>query len=418
LHHIYNIETLEAAYNALKRDAAAGTDGETWRSYGENLEENLKDLSERLKRGGYRPRPVRRVYIPKPDGKQRPLGVTAVEDKIVQRAAVEVLNAIYEVDFKGFSYGFRPGRSQHKALDALYVAITTKKVNWILDADIRNFFDSINFENLVEFVEKRIADKRVVRLIQKWLKAGVLENEKLEYAESGTPQGASVSPLLANVYLHYVYDQWLQEWRKKQAKGEVIIVRFADDTIVGFQHQKDAEQFLQELKERLHRFGLELHPDKTRLIEFGRFAAQDRARRGEKRPETFTFLGFTHICGEDRRGKFMVKRQTVGKKLKAKVQAVKTELSRHINQPIKEVGDWLTKVINGYYNFHAVPGNYAALTNFRHQIKLAWYKVINRRSQRRSLKWCQMELMAARWLPSPRILHPYPDQRFYRQHPR
>lgn len=418
LHHIYNIEALEAAYNALKRDAAPGVDGVTWSSYGENLEENLTDLSDRLKRGGYRARPVRRVYIPKPDGNQRPLGITALEDKIVQRATVEVMNAIYEVDFKGFSYGFRPGRNQHQALDALYVAITTKKVNWILDADIRDFFGSINLENLVKFVERRIADKRVVRLIQKWLRAGVLEDEELEYAESGTPQGASVSPLLANVYLHYVYDQWVQEWRKTRARGEVIIVRFADDTIVGFQHQGDAERFLEELKERLCKFGLELHPDKTRLIEFGRYAARDRAKRGQRRPQTFTFLGFTHICGENRKGKFVVKRQTIGKKLRAKVQAVKTELSKRINQPVSEVGTWLNKVINGYYNYHAVPGNYRALSNFLYQVKRAWFGVLNKRSQRRGVKWYQLDLMAAKWLPSPRIKHPYPAQRFYRLHPR
>ena len=418
LHHIYNINALRAAYFNLKEDAAAGIDGETWKSYGENLEVNLTDVSERLKRGAYRAKPVRRVYIPKPDGRQRPLGVTALEDKVVQRATAEVLNAIYEVDFKGFSYGFRPGRNQHQALDALYVAITTKKVNWILDADIRDFFGSINFEHLVKFIEKRITDKRIVRLIQKWLNAGVLESGELEYAERGAPQGSSISPLLANVYLHYVYDQWIQEWRKKEAHGEVIVVRFADDTIVGFQRQGDAEQFLTELKERFLSFGLELHPDKTRLLEFGRNAAESRKKRGEGKPETFTFLGFTHICCEDRHGKFKVQRQTIGKRMRAKLDAIKVELKGRINDTIKEVGTWLRRVVEGHYVYYAVPGNYPALSDFRHRVIQAWYRLLNRRSQRRSVTWEKMTLIATHWLPIPRIRHPYPDKRFYRLHPR
>lgn len=416
LHHIYNREALRAAYYSLKRDAAPGVDGQTWEGYGEGLEENLKDLSERLRRGGYRAKPVRRVYIPKPDGKQRPLGVTALEDKIVQRATVEVLNTIYEIDFKGFSYGFRPGRNQHQALDALYVAITTKKVNWIVDADIRDFFGSISFENLVRFVERRIADKRVIRLIQKWLRAGVLEDGKLEYAEDGTPQGASASPLLANVYLHYVYDEWIQEWRKKQAKGEVIVVRFADDTIVGFQHQEDAERFLTDLKERLQKYGLELHPDKTRLIEFGRFARERRAKRDQGKPQTFTFLGFTHICSETKDGWFDVKRRTIGKKMRAKLDAVKTELRKRINSTVTEVGAWLGKVLNGYYQYHGVPGNYRALSSFRYQVARAWFRTLNRRSQRCSVTWEKMSSLIERWLPKPHILHPYPALRFARQH--
>ncbi len=416
LHHIYNIDTLRAAYYSLKRDAAPGVDGETWENYGESLEDKLKDLSERLKSGAYRAKPVRRVYIPKSDGKQRPLGVTALEDKIVQRATVEVLNAIYEVDFKGFSYGFRPGRNQHQALDALYVAIKTKKVNWIVDADIRDFFGSISFENLVKFVERRIADKRVLWLIQKWLRAGVLEDGELKYAKEGAPQGASASPLLANVYLHYVYDQWIQQWRKEQSRGEVIVVRFADDTIAGFERQCDAEQFLEDLKERLHEFGLELHPDKTRLLEFGRFAAERRAKRGEGKPETFTFLGFTHICSETRGGKFEVKRQTIGKKMRAKLESVKTELRSRINDTVVEVGTWLKKVLTGHYQYYGVPGNYQALSDFRYQLSRAWFRVLNRRSQRRSLTWNKMEDLLATWLPRPHIHHPYPDERFSRQY--
>ena len=301
LHHIYNLDTLRTAYFSLKKEAAAGVDGETWQHYGETLEENLQDLSHRLKRGAYRAKPVRRVYIPKTDGRQRPLGVTALEDKIVQRAAVEVLNAIYEADFLGFSYGFRPGRSQHHALDALYTGLLTRKVSWVLDLDIRSFFDKISHEWLMKFVEHRIADRRVVRLIQKWLNAGVLEDGKRIRMEEGTPQGGSASPLLANVYLHYVFDLWVQAWRRKHAHGDVIVVRFADDIVVGFQEKSDARQFLGELTERMLKFDLQLHPDKTRLLEFGPFAVKNRKQRGEGRPETFNFLGFTHICGKKKR---------------------------------------------------------------------------------------------------------------------
>ena len=269
LHHIYDVHRLRAAYLALKREAAAGVDGETWRHYGEQLEDNLHDLSERLKRGAYRAKPVRRVYIAKTDGRQRPLGVTALEDKIVQRATVEVLNAIYETDFLGFSYGFRPGRSQHNALDALYTGLLTRKVNWVLDLDIKSFFDGISHEWLVKFIEHRIADRRVVRLIQKWLNAGVLEDGKRMRMEEGTPQGGSASPLLANVYLHYVFDLWVQAWRRKRAHGDMIVVRFADDIVLGFNSKADADQFRVELTERMRKFHLELHPEKTRLLEFG-----------------------------------------------------------------------------------------------------------------------------------------------------
>src|SRR5438876_280625 len=313
LHHIYNLETLRMAYFRLKKEAAPGMDGETWRHYGEKLEENLQDLSERLKRGAYRAKPVRRVYIPKADGRQRPLGVTALEDKIVQRAAVEVLNAIYETDFLGFSYGFRPGRSQHQALDALYTGLLTRKVNWVLDLDIKGFFDGISHEWLVKFLEHRIADRRVVRLIQKWLNAGVLEDGRRTRSEEGTPQGGSISPLLANVYLHYAFDLWAQRWRKTQASGAVIVVRYADDFIVGFQEKSDAERFWVELAERFRKFRLELHPEKTRLLEFGPYAAENRTKRGLGKPETFDFLGFTHICGKKRSGRFTVVRQTIRK---------------------------------------------------------------------------------------------------------
>src|SRR5437016_6705410 len=339
LHHIYNLETLRMAYFSLKKEAAPGVDGETWRHYGEELERNLQDLSERLKRGAYRAKPVRRVFIPKADGRQRPLGVTTLEDKIVQRTAVEVLNAIYETDFLGFSYGFRPGRNQHQALDALYTGLLTRKVDWVLDLDIKGFFDGLSHEWLVKFVEHRVADRRVVRLIQKWLKAGVLEDGRRTRAEEGTPQGGSASPLLANVYLHYVFDLWAQAWRRKQAGGDMIIVRFADDIVLGFEVKADAVRFWAELIERMRKFSLELHPEKTRLLEFGPFAAENRKKRGEGKPETFNFLGFTNICGQKRgNGRFTVLRQTIRKRLQAKLSEVKAELKRRMHDPIPDVG--------------------------------------------------------------------------------
>jgi len=412
LHHIYNLEALKGAYFKIKKDAAAGVDKETWSSYGENLEQNLQDLSERLKRGAYRAKPVRRVYIPKADGQQRPLGITALEDKIVQRGTVEVLNAVYEADFLGYSYGFRPGRSQHQALDALTAGLTMKKVNWVLDADLRDFFGSISHEWLVKFIEHRIADKRVVRLIQKWLNAGVLEDGAVTYKEQGAPQGASASPLLANVYLHYVYDLWVQQWRQTEARGEVIVVRFADDTIVGFQYQSDAEQFLEALKERLRKFALELHPEKTRLIEFGRYAAQRRTERGDGKPETFTFLGFTHICSNTPNGKFMVIRQTINKKMQAKMKLLKAELKRRMHEPLKKVGSWLSKVLNGHYQYYGVPGNSLALHSFHYQVYCCWRRALMRRSQKGYVTWQRMNVIANRWLPKPRICHPYPLERF------
>ena len=411
LHHVYDVEHLRAAYFALKRDAAAGVDGETWRHYGEALEENLPDLSGRLKRGAYRAKPVRRAYIPKADGRQRPLGVPALEDKIVQRATVEVLNAIYETDFLGFSYGFRPGRSQHDALDALYAGLLTRKVNWVLDADIRGFFDAIDHGWLVKFVEHRIADRRVVRLIQKWLNAGVLEDGTRTRSEEGTPQGGSISPLLANIYLHYVFDLWVQRWRKTQAHGDVIVVRYADDFIVGFQHRADAERFLAELRERFAKFGLELHPEKTRLLEFGPFAAEHRRRAGQGKPETFNFLGFTHICGKKRNGRFTVVRQTIRKRLQAKLSEVKAELRRRMHDPIPAVGRWLRSVVEGHLRYYGVPMNGPALFTFRFQVGRLWCRTLRRRSQTARLTWERMRRLIRRWLPPPRICHPYPLRR-------
>jgi RNA-directed DNA polymerase len=414
-HHVYALETLRMAYLSLKREAAPGVDGETWRHYGEDLEDNLHKLSHRLKRGAYRAKPVRRVYILKTDGRLRPLGVTALEDKIVQRAAVEVLNAIYETDFLGFSYGFRPGRSQHNALDALYTGLVTTKVNWVLDLDIRSFFDAISHEWLVKFIEHRIADRRVVRLIQKWLNAGVLEDGKRIRMEEGTPQGGSASPLMANIYLHYVFDLWVQTWRRKQTLGDVIVVRYADDIVVGFQSEMDAKQFLAELTERFRKFSLELHPDKTRLLEFGRFAARNRKQRGEGKPETFGFLGFlgfTHICGKTRsNGYYTVLRQTIRKRMQAKLSEVKDELRRRMHDPIPEVGQWLRAVVGGHIRYYGVPMNGSALSAFRLRTGLLWHQALSRRSQKAHVRWDRMRRLIDRWLPPARVYHPYPLRR-------
>lgn len=409
LHHIYNLETLRMAYFALKKEAAPGVDGETWRHYGEELEGHLRDLSARLKRGAYRAKPVRRVYIPKADGRQRPLGVTALEDKIVQRAAVEVLNAIYETDFLGFSYGFRPGRSPHRALDALYLGLTRRRVNWVLDLDIRSYFDRISHEWLVKFVEHRIADRRVVRLIQKWLNAGVLEDGKHLRVEEGTPQGGSASPLLANIYLHYAFDLWVQVWRRKRAHGDVIVVRFADDIVLGFESKSDAERFRAELEERFQKFALELHPDKTRLLEFGRYAAESRKRQGLGKPESFAFLGFTHLCGKSSKGRFVVIRQTIRKRLQAKLREVKTELRRRMHEPIPVVGQWLKAVVSGHVRYYGVPSNRYALAHFRFTVGKLWRRTLQCRSQKGRVPWERMKRLIQRWLPPVRICHPYPS---------
>ena len=408
LHHVYDVERLRAAYFALQRSAAPGVDGETWQHYRENLEVNLHDLSGRLQRGAYRAKPVRRAYIPKADGRQRPLGVPALEDKIVQRAVVEVLNAIYGEDFLGLSYGSRPGRNPHQALDALTVGIMTKRVNWVLDADLRSFFDTLDHGWLVKFVEHRVADRRVVRLIQKWLAAGVLEDGKRIQSEVGTVQGGSVSPLLANLYLHYVLDLWIQRWRRKQARGDVIAVRFVDDFVVGFQHRDEAEQFLAALRERLAKFGLELHPDKTRLIEFGRYAAQNRRRRGQGKPETFNFLGFTHSCAKTRSGKFTVLRQTMRKRWQAKLKEVKAELRRRLHDSVSEQGAYLRSVVGGHIRYYGVPMNGPALGAFRLATGRLWRRALLRRSQKHRLPWQRMGRLIDRWLPPARICHPYP----------
>ena len=410
-HHVYDIERLREAYYDLKRNSAKGVDGETWEHYGEKLEMNLRDLSERLKRGAYHAKPVRRVYIPKPDGRQRPIGVPALEDKVVQSATSEVMQAIYETDFKDFSYGFRPGRSQHNALDVLSVGLRYGKVNWVLDIDLRSFFDTIDHEWMMKFIEHRIADKRVLRHIKKWLNAGTLENGKISQAQYGTPQGGSLSPLLANIYLHYALDVWADIWRKRQARGEMLIVRFADDGVFGFQYKPDALMFLGEMKKILSRFNLELNVEKTRLIEFGRFAAENRKRRGDGKPETFDFLGFTHICDKTRTGKFIVLRQTKRKRMCSKLKEIKVELRRRMHDPVCEVGSWLRSVLLGHYQYYGVPRNIASMNSFRYQVIWLWHRSLKRRSQKHRCGWDKMRFLIQRWLPNPEIMHPYPEQR-------
>src|SRR5487761_1211142 len=410
LHHV-DLARLWAAYAAISPKAAPGVDQVTWDAYGQDLRANLEDLLRRVHSGGYRASPSRRVYIPKPDGRLRPLGIATVEDKVLQRAVVEVLNAIYEEDFLGF-YGFRPGRSPHDALDALSVGITRKKVNWVLDCDIADFFSTLDQAWLIKFLEHRIADRRALRLIRKWLNAGVIEDGKWSETKEGSPQGASVSPLLANVYLHYVFDRWARQWRRRQAHGDMIVVRFADDLVAGFEHEDDAKQFLSDLRERFAKFSLELHPEKTRLIEFGRHAARNRAARGLGKPETFDYLGFTHICGKARNGGFWLRRITISKRMRAKLKALNIELKRRRHQPVPVQGQWLGSVVRGHMNYYAVPGNTDAVAQFRTQVTRQWFKALRRRSQRTRLNWERMNRLAARWLPPARIKHPFPDVRF------
>jgi RNA-directed DNA polymerase len=417
LHHI-DTDLLEAEFFALEEHAAAGVDGMTWRDYEQHLEGNLEDLHARVHRGAYRPLPSRRVYIPKSDGRQRPLAVAALEDKIVQRATAAVLNAIYEEDFLGFSYGFRPGRSAHRAMDALVVGIERCKVNFIIDADIRSFFDTVSQDWLIRFVEHRVGDKRIIRLIRKWLRAGVLEDGIVSVSDQGTAQGAVISPLLANIYLHYVLDLWAERFRRREATGDMIIVRYADDFIVGFEHEHDAQCFLDALRERLEEFALSLHPEKTRLIEFGRFAAKNRKCRGLGKPETFNFLGFTFICGKSRHGKFLLKRKSRRDRLRSKLQAIKQELRQRMHQPIPVQGKWLRQVVKGYFNYFAVPTNARALSAFRVHVIDLWRRSLRRRSQKDGTSWDRIGRLANDWLPKPRTLHPWPSEGFAVTYPR
>jgi RNA-directed DNA polymerase len=417
LHHI-NPDLLEAEFHALKQHAAPGVDGMTWRDYEQNLRANLEDLHARVHRGAYRPQPSRRCYIPKSDGQQRPLAIAALEDKIVQRATAAVLSAIYEEDFLGFSYGFRPSRGAHDAMDALVVGIESRKVNFIVDADIRSFFDTVDQDWLIRFVEHRIGDKRIIRLIRKWLRAGVLEDGIVSVSDRGTAQGAVISPLLANIYLHYALDLWAERYRRREATGDMIIVRYADDFIIGFEHEDEARRFLDALRERLKEFALSLHPEKTRLIEFGRWAADNRKRRGLGKPETFNFLGFTFICGRSKRGRFQIRRKSRRDRMRAKVREIKTELRRRMHQPLPQQGKWLRQVVTGYFNYHAVPTNSRALAAFRFFVTDLWRRMLRHRSQQDGTTWQKITSLANDWLPKPHILHPWPNQRFAVRHPR
>ena len=415
LHHL-TVDLLRESFYSLKRKAAPGVDGVTWHEYEAGLEERLIDLHGRVHRGAYRALPSRRVYIQKEDGWQRPLGVAALEDKIVQQAVVTILNQIYEEDFLGFSYGFRPGRSQHDALDALSYALLKKKVNYMVDADIRGFFDNLDKSWMIKFIEQRVADPRILRLIRKWLKAGVMEEGQWSEPQTGTAQGSVISPLLANVYLHYSFDLWVNVWRQKWAQGEVVVIRYADDSIAGFQYQTDADRFLENLRERLAKFGLELHPDKTRRIEFGRFAEENRKRRGEGKPETFDFLGFKHISGKNGMGQFTVRRTTIRKRMRAKLQELKQELRKRMHDPVPQTGGWLRSVVQGYFTYYAVPGNLESLAVFRDRLLGLWWRTLRRRSQQRHLPWTSMLALGRRWFPQLRVLHPYPAVRFAASH--
>jgi RNA-directed DNA polymerase len=416
-HHI-SVGLLRLAFFEIKKDAAPGVDGLTWQDYEADLDRNIEDLHDRVHKGAYRAQPSRRLYIPKPDGRQRPIAIAALEDKIVQRATAAVLNTIYEEDFLGFSYGFRPKRSQHDALDALVVGITSTKVNWILEVDVQSFFDEVSQSWLMRFVEHRIADPRILHLIQKWLKAGILEDGVVTVSEKGTGQGSVISPLLANAYLHYSFDLWAERWRRREATGDMIIVRYADDIVVGFEQETDARRFWDAMRARLQEFSLSLHPKKTRLVEFGRHAANNRKQHGLGKPETFNFLGMSFICGKSRAGNFLLKRKTRRDRMQAKIKEVAGELRRRMHQSIPEQGKWLKQVITGFFNYHAVPTNWDALGAFRAEITERWRRTLSRRSQKGGLTWARMAKLADDWLPKPRILHPWPNQRFAVRHPR
>ena len=418
LFHHLSIDLFRESFFALKRDAAPGVDGLTWKEYEADLERNLTDLHSRVQRGAYRALPSRRTYIPKADGRQRPLAVMALEDKIVQKATAAVLNCVYEEQFLGFSYGFRPKRGQHDALDALVVGISDRRVNFIFDADVASFFDSVSKDWLIRFVEHRIGDKRITRLIRKWLKAGVLEEGVVTVSETGTGQGSVISPLLANIYMHYVFDLWAHRWRRREARGDVVIVRYADDFVVGFEFESDARRFWDALRARLEEFALTLHPDKTRLIEFGRHAADRRARAGLGKPETFKFLGFVFICGKSRHGKFLVHRKSRRDRMRAKLTEIKKELRKRMHQPIPEQGRWLAQVVRGYFAYHAVPTNRATVAAFHRYVTRLWHRTLRRRSQKDRFPWERMARLAGDWLPQPRNFHPWPDVRFAVKHSR
>lgn len=411
LHHITPSLLVESFYE-LNKKSAVGVDGVTWQEYENILYERVHELHREIHVGAYRAQASRRIYILKADGNLRPIGIAAVEDKIVQHAVATVLSAIYEEDFLGFSYGFRSGRGQHDALDALWMGISTRKIGWIVDADISAFFDTIDHDWMLKFLQHRISDKRILRLIKNWLKAGVIEDGKRTASERGTPQGSVISPLLANIYLHYVFDTWANHWRKHNANGDVIMVRYADDSVLGFQYEGEAMRFLEALRERLAKFGLALHPQKTRLIEFGRYAEKRRERRGLGRPETFDFLGFTHCCSTTRNGGFKMLRLTIKKRMRATLAAIRVKLKLKLHDPIEHVGKWLKSVLQGYYNYFAVPDNLRRLAGFHYEVCRAWRRAIGRRSQKGVMIWAKFGLLVAKYLPQPRRVHPYPPERF------
>lgn len=401
---------LKEAYQRLRKDAASGVDEVTWKEYGEALDARVHDLQDRIHRGSYHPQPVRRVHIPKGTG-TRPLGIPTLEDKVVQQAARMVLEPIYEREFMGFSYGYRPGRSPHKALTAV-AELISRKTSWVLDADIRSFFDTIDHEWMKQFIEHRIGDKRMVRLLMKWLHAGVLEDGELHEVKAGTPQGGIISPLLANLYLHYVLDLWANQWRKRHARGEVYIVRYADDLVMGFQYEQDARAMREALATRFAKFGLELHPDKTRVIRFGRFALEGAKSEGRTRPETFDFLGFTHIASVARNGKFLLKRRTSRKKRKAKLMLLREAIRERRHEPVRAQHKWLASVLQGHYRYYGVPTNSLALKQFREQVRVTWHRQLQHRSQRAAWSRVQLAKFEKHFpLPSPRIHHPWPNLR-------
>ena len=405
LHHV-DAHALERAYRRQRKAAAPGIDGVTVEAYGRDLEANLRDLKDRIHRGAYRPKPVRRVHIPKADGGKRPLGLPALEDKIVQGAVAEVLSAIYEADFLDCSYGFRPGRNAHDALAAVQKAVMAERANWVLDADIRSFFDSVDHDWLLRMLAHRTADRRILELIRRWLKAGVLEEGIYADTVEGTPQGAGISPLLANIFLHYVLDLWVAQWERRHATGPMRLVRYADDFVLTFQKQQDAERMMVDLAQRLAEFGLHLHEGKTRLVRFGRYAAEQRRNGGEGRPETFDFLGFTHYCATSREGRFVVKRRTQRKRKIRKLKALRQEMKRRMHEPLRDQQSWLLRVLRGHYAYYGIPGNSRALAAFRHEVERAWLATLRRRSQRPHLPWSRfrhwLELFP---LPEPRLTH-------------
>lgn len=407
------VDLLRESYLALDRRAAAGSDGVSWKDYREGLEGRLEALCDHMHQGRYRPQPARRVVIPKEDGSERVLGILCMEDKVAQQAIGTILSRIYEVDFRGFSYGFRPGRSQHDALDALTVGIERRKVNWVLDLDIRKFFDTVEHDWMLRFIQHRVGDPRILRLIRKWLEVGHWdESGQRVRAKRGTPQGAVISPLLANVYLHYVYDLWVDQWRRRHAHGDVMVVRYADDSVLGFQYHDDAVRFRQALEQRVAGFGLSLHPEKTRLLRFGRHATRDAKAAGEGKPESFDFLGFTHLCSKTRQGRFLIRRQTMRKRRAAQLKRIRGELRRRLHHAIGDTGRWLRRVVQGHINYYGVPHNSWSLDDFCYEVRQSWYRALCRRSQRKRLNWARYSRIADYWLPRARIVHPYPEKRF------